>query len=41
LMINTPPLKLNTIFIIAALMLLLFSITVIKSTSYLTKKTVL
>jgi predicted lysophospholipase L1 biosynthesis ABC-type transport system permease subunit len=41
LMINTPPIKLNTIFVIAALMLVLFAATVTQSTKYLTKRTVL
>ncbi len=41
LMINTPPIKLNTIFIIAFIMLALFGVTVTNSTSYLNKRTVL
>jgi ABC-type antimicrobial peptide transport system permease subunit len=41
LMINTPPIKLNSIFIIAALMLVLFAVTVTRSTAYLSKRTVL
>jgi hypothetical protein len=40
-MINTPPIKLNTIFLIAALMLVLFAATVTQSTKYLTQRTVL
>ncbi len=41
LMINTPPIRLNTIFIIAILMLVLFAVTVTQSTKYLTQRTVL
>lgn len=40
-MINTPPIKLDSIFIIAVLMLLLFSATVMRSTQYLSTRTVL
>jgi hypothetical protein len=40
-MINTPPIKLTTIFLIAAIMLALFAVTLIQSTKYLTQRTVL
>ena len=40
-MINTPTIKLDTILIISVLMLLLFSTNVMRSTQYLSTRTVL